>query len=341
MAARFTAGELTTVGRLGFDDATTPPWIMVPMGGRRVVSLVDGAGLTLHLRKFWDPDGKGVITFQEQSHVTGRGVALTPVSAGTVFLDAQDGTGRVVASLEITVKAKVTMSTFVHFVFDRGGRSPSVGLDQALHMIEVANKLYLPQANIELVKRDSGPVRLPFNLERGLPISTPAFNAPRSWFRHSPGPLPCIASREPGATGCLPEESQGRLSAGDFKAIRNYQIQCNVLSHVDPNSDYNMFFVSALEQDRLPSITRAFTPSNLRQIEVNACFIPNAGAQGQVLAHEFGHYLLRPKPSFMGPDGHSNGRNDLMQEYPGPDDLKIPKQQANYMNPSGRQYDTW
>jgi hypothetical protein len=273
--------------------------------------------------------------------MTSRRISLTAISAGTTFLEAKDANGRVQAALEVTVKEKQTYSAFVHFVFDKSGRSAAAGLSEAEHMIDVANKIYLPQANIELSRRDSGPCRLPFDLPQGMPTYLKEFSAPRTWLRNTPGPLPCIASRAPGQEGCLPEEVQGPLSMADFDVIRRYQIMCNLLSHVDRNSDYNIFIVRSLERDPGPYVTRAYTPSSNKGIEINACIIPNGYVNGQILAHEFGHYLLRPKPSFLRPDGHSTGKNDLMQDYMGPDDLKIPKEQANYMNGSGRQYDTW
>jgi hypothetical protein len=116
---------------------------------------------------------------------------------------------------------------------------------------------------------------------------------------------------------------------------------CNILSHVDPNSDYNIFFVQAIDP---PTAAGAFTPTRPGKpdwVAVNACFIPERYANGQTLAHELGHYLLRPWPSFMDPTGHSTGMNDLMQHRPRPGDVKIPKDQSNYMNPSGVKYEKW
>jgi hypothetical protein len=45
------AGTFATFGELpeslGFDDAVTPPWTMVPNSGARKIVLRDGQGLTL------------------------------------------------------------------------------------------------------------------------------------------------------------------------------------------------------------------------------------------------------------------------------------------------------
>jgi hypothetical protein len=337
MAATFATAGRTVEARLGFDNEVSPPWVMVPVDGRKNVVLRGGNGLSLQLRTTW---GTGVVTFQEQSPdpVFGRLIELTAKSPGTAFLEARNATGQMQASLEITVKARMVLRTFVHFIFEKNGRSGAAGLEVAEHMIEVANKLYLPQANIELLRSGSGPCQLPFNLDKGMPIRLEEFNAPRSWLRNTPGPLPCIASRVPDQRGCLPEEVQGPLKTPlDFDRIRKFQITSNILGHVNLTSDYNIFFVRFMDEP----LVGGFTPSTLRGTSVNACIIPDSGTRGQVLAHELGHYLLRPGPSFLGPDGHSTVPGHLMLEDPGPDDIKIPKEQANYMNTSGRQYDTW
>jgi hypothetical protein len=81
----------------------------------------------------------------------------------------------------------------------------------------------------------------------------------------------------------------------------------------------------------------AFSPRNLKSVSINACAIPRWSAFGYNLAHELGHFLLAPEPSFLNLDanGQSGGKNDLMQARPLPKDIKIPKEQANFMNLSG------
>ena len=48
-------------------------------------------------------------------------------------------------------------------------------------------------------------------------------------------------------------------------------------------------------------------------------------------------YLTSPIPSFLGRDGYSSKRGHLLFRTPRPDDIKIPKEQANFMNRSGVQ----
>ena len=337
--AQFTPGELVPLlGRLGFDEQAFPPWVMVPTGGRKIVSLVSGVGLTVQVAPSVDPTGAGVVSVQEEAGVTSRRFVLVAKGAGTAIVKAVGTNGQTLASLEVTVKDKKSLSTCFHLVFESRGRSSSVSQAQFDNMIDVCNKLYLPQANIELVHTVSLSFRVPFNMDRGFPVDQPNFQAPASFFRNIPGPLPCISSRPPGLDGCLPEDSQGALKTPqDFIALRKFQMVSNVVSHVHPQADYNIFFVRAFDQGNAAFITGAFTPSTLAGASINACFIPNFSLRGQVLAHELGHFLLTPKPSFLNAGGHSSGRNDLMQERPGPDDIKIPKEQSNVMNRSGRQ----
>ena len=346
MAAIFTAGELTPLKRLGFDDEAVPPWVMVPKNGTRNVNLKDGDQLSLQIRALWSPGGSSVVTFKEKFRdpLLGRSIELTGIGPGTALLEARDANNnQLQATLEINVKERRTLSVCCCFVVDKSLRRSSAGMGESTTMIEGANLIYLPQANIELSRRNSYAVRLPFDMPRGVPVDLPAFEAPRQWYRPTPGPLPCIASQPPaprrawGSGGCLPEESQGSLSPQNFQALRKYQMLCHILAWVDSTTDYTFFFVSHLDSGGGPFITRAFTPSyNNSSVLVNASIIPSANSYGLVLAHELGHYLLTP--SVLDIRGHSNGKHDLMQERPGHEDLKIPKDQANYMNSSGCQY---
>jgi hypothetical protein len=357
MAAYFAAREVTQLKRLGFDDEAVPPWVMVPMNGTRNVTLMDGDQLSLQIRTLWNPGGSSVVTFQEQSRdpLFGRFIELKGISPGTALLEARDANNNQLrATLEINVKERRTLSVCCCFVVDKSLRRSSAGMGESMTMIEGANLIYLPQANIELSLHNSKAVRLPFDMPRGVPVDIiepgdPSFSVPGQWYRPTtPGPLPCIASQPPaprkpwGAGGCPLEESQGPLSLRDFQAIRRYQMLCNIVAWVDSTTDYTFFLVRDLDR---PFDTGAFTPHRFNsRVALNASIIPGAHANGHVLAHELGHYLLTPGPSFLDSTGHSHGKHDLMQESPGPGDgfkrgdFKIPKDQANYMNSSGCQY---
>ena len=328
MRATF-APEGSALDRLGFDEAASPPWIMVPAdpAKTRIVILKDGAGLSLQLA---NSAKTGIVTFTEQPATGARRILLAGTAPGTVLLEARDSTGAAQATLEITVKAQKKLNTFIHFVFDKKGNSSIKGLTEALQMMNLANKL-LSQANVVMVRRDSGGFTLPFDMERGLPIPV-AFNMPSGWIQ-TPGPWPCISKDPPGPQGCLPPATQGSLSREDFNGIRINNIMANILSHADPRSDYNIFFVRRLDDPGVAP-AQAFTLTNpTTGLVINSCLLPDI-SNGQSLAHEVGHFLLRGA-TFLSRTGHTTGHDDLMTEVPGPFHVKIPKQSANFMNPSG------
>lgn len=351
MAAAFIASEAKSTEQLGFDDAPTPPWVMVPMDGKRLVVLKDGAGLTVQLRG----SGGSIVQFQEMQHAKGRGFLLSSVNPGTAFLEAKNSSGAVQAALEITVKIRKTLSTCFIGVFDQSRRGPVTGLNNAAQILEICNKLYRPQVNLELSHRTSRGVALTFDMPTGVPTIYPPFAQLRNWDRNTPGPLSCVSSRPPASFGrpasgvpfCILEDKivPPLRSAADLEAIRRTQMLINIVVHVDASADYNIFFVKVLDQHAssggLVGFTGAFTPQKVTGVAINACFIQDSVANGHTLAHELGHYLLSPSlfavppPSFLDRDGHSHVFGHLMFPHPGPLDIKIPKEQANLMNISG------
>jgi len=348
VAATFVAGEATPIAQLGFDDEPTPPWVIVPANGSRLVVLKDGTGLSIHLRT--NPGTSAApVKFQEQGHTLGRGILLTGERAGTAFLEALDAANTARATLEITVKERKTLSVCFIGIFDKSHRGPGTGLKNAEQIVEVCNKLYRPQANLELSHKASKGVALTFDMPTGLPTIFPPFAASRSWDRNTPGPLTCISSRPPGSFGtpqsgipfCILEDRviPPMRSADDLEALRRTQILINVVVHLDKKTDYSIFFVKVLDQHAgsggLVGFTGAFTPKTPNGVAINACFMQDSAATGHNLAHELGHFLLDPPAKPLDSDGHSHVRGHLMFPQPGPLDIKIPKSQANMMNKSG------
>jgi hypothetical protein len=276
MTATFAPGDASTITGLGFDAMATPPWLSVPFpGGTKTVLLTGGDGLSLSVAN------TGTVTFQELPRTAaGRPIVITAIRPGTVRLSAGQ------ATLEITVKAPKKLATFIHFVFDKSGRSSNKGLTEAVQAMEVTNKLFVPQANVLLFRRDSGGFHLPFDLPWGVPV-------------------------------------------GDAS------VESNLLSHMDPQSDYNIFFVQQVSEPNSRAVTVAYTPVDSRGRVRNCCIVPNI-ASGQELAHELGHFLLDGFSS-LDVSGHPAGapRDNLMTKVPNTHSLRIPKQQANFMNPSG------
>jgi hypothetical protein len=245
------------------------------LGGTKTVMLTGGDGLSLNVAK------AGTVTFQELPRTAaGRPIVITGTSPGTVRL----GAGQ--ATLEITVKAPKRLATFIHFVFDKSRRSSNKGLTQAMHEIDMANKLLVPQVNVMMFRRDSGGFYLPFDLPWGVPV-------------------------------------------GDAN------VESNLFSHMDPQSDYNIFFVQQVSEPQNHAVTVAYTPADSKGRPRNCCIVPNI-AGFQELAHELGHFLLSGYP-FLDISGHPKGapRDNLMTTVPNTFSVNIPKQQANFMNPSG------
>ena len=276
MATAFAPGDASTTAALGFDSSASPPWLSIPFpGGSRKILLTGADGLTVTVSK------TGTVSFKElPPTAAGRMISITGTQPGTVLL----GAGQ--AALEITVKAPKRLATFIHFVFDKSRRCSNKGIAEALHAIDVANKLLIPQVNVQMNRRDSGGFYLPFDLPWGV-------------------------------------------LAGDTK------IESSIFSHMDPQSDYNVFFVEQVSEPQNKAVTVAYTPTDSTGRILNCCVMPNI-AGGQELAHELGHFLLSGFPN-LDITGHPRmaPRNNLMTKVPNTHSLHIPKEQANFMNPSG------
>jgi hypothetical protein len=320
--------------RLGLDERPSPPWIMVPLGGKRNVTLADGTGLNVALRKAGDSAFCGLRELQGSPR--GRVFELNGLGAKTVFLDAVDASGAAKASLEISVKAKVRLATFFGFVFDSAGRVTPRGYAEAMEIIRVANSIMAPQTNVEMFRQDSGAVRLPFELPGGFPADLGAFSVPKSWYRGGPGMLPCISSRPLGPQGCVMETAvTPPMTKDDFDNLIDYQKLQRLVSNVDPQFDYNIFFVRGFStRSGFTAGTGAYTPRSDSGVALNLCVMPDV-ARGRELAHELCHYLLRASP-LKGPGQHSNDKRDLMFDAPGLEAVWISKDQANVINTSGK-----
>jgi hypothetical protein len=334
-------------GQLGFDELVTPAWVTLPVSSRKNVILKDGQGLSVALR---NPGDTAFLTVAEAAP-TGLGRVFTLTAkqtAKTVFIDATNPTGARVASLEVAVKQPMTLNTFIHFVFDKAGRTTPQGLTGALQTVDVANKIMQPQTNLTIVRGDSGGMRLPFEMPRGVPADFPSFHAPHAFDQAGGRMMECVSSTPLGPEGCMPETDINTLRVGlerektfldaetlkrDFEALRATQMLTNMVNRLSPNFEYHILFITDFDktQGGFASTTGAFTPLALNGVEINCCLMP-PGARGQSLAHELCHFLLRTV--HVGPGRHSSGKNQLMRQAPGLSDVNISKDQANAINPS-------
>jgi len=117
--------------------------------------------------------------------------------------------------------------------------------------------------------------------------------------------------------------------------VGDANVESNLLSHMDPQSDYNIFCVQQVSEPGNHAVTVAYTPVDSKGDPRNCCIIPNI-AGWQEIAHELGHFLLSGFPS-LDFTGHPTGapRDNLMTRFPNTSSVNIPKQQANFMNSSG------
>jgi len=334
-------------GQLGFDELVTPAWVTLSTNISKNVILKDGAGLSVALR---NPGDNAFLTVAEAA-ATGQGRVFTLTAkqnAKTVFINATNSTGTPVVSLEVAVKKPITLNTFIHFVFDKANRTTRLGLSDALKTVEVANKLMQPQTNLTIVRGDSGAMRLPFEMPRGVPADFPNFHAPHSFDQVGGRMMECISSTPLGPEGCMPETDINVLRVGleraktvldaetlkrDFEALRATQMLTNMVNRLPPLFEYHILFIADFDRSQggFATTTGAFTPLALNGVEINCCLMPPA-ARGQSLAHELCHFLLRTV--HVGLARHSAGVNQLMRQAPGLSDINISKDQANAINPS-------
>jgi len=140
----------------GLDKASAgkAPWLLVPLAGSNFVNVLNGGAVRS-------------VTLNDPS--VARAVFLNPglqvfgLRHGTTLLKLRDAAGRVLARLDVSVKRKRTVRTSFFFVEDSDGtrteRTPADidplgsfvgGLDA---LVTAVNGIYLPQANVEFVKK--------------------------------------------------------------------------------------------------------------------------------------------------------------------------------------------
>jgi hypothetical protein len=125
---------------------------MVPLGGSRFVQLLNGRSVRQVTSN--KPNIARAVNL-------GVAVQVFGVAHGTTIIKARDASGRVVARLDVSVKRKKTVRTSFHFVEDKDGTrtartpanaDPATG-DNLDRLITKLNRIFLPQANVEFVKK--------------------------------------------------------------------------------------------------------------------------------------------------------------------------------------------
>lgn len=136
----------------GVPGTGVAPWIMVPRGGSRFVRLLNGNDV-----RQVTSDNPNIATALN----LGVAVQVFGISHGKTTLKARDSHGRFVARLDVSVKRRRTVRTSFHFVQDKkrrtmrtpGNVDPQRTGDSLDTLITKINKIYIPQANVEFIKK--------------------------------------------------------------------------------------------------------------------------------------------------------------------------------------------
>jgi hypothetical protein len=282
----------------GLPSGAPSPWLMVPHDNDAFVCLQTGAGLALQNSQ----DSQAMISITEAGGPSAqnqslRNFTIRGLTLGNGIVEARQGSS-VLARLQYTVFDRLAFSVRFFTVRDKGPRHWSRrALSDAPKMISLANKLFLPQANV-LFTMD-GPFADDVNLE--LPDILPDIRSmlspgPHTYQTHVFGPVHF------GVPGPSPDWTAWTAI---FKPA------------LPDKKKFNVFFVWRTDDPNTPALTYG-----------NCCFIQDGIARPEhVFAHESGHFLL-------GPDfephtgGHSNGPADLMQSTRRDDFVKVPMDQA-------------
>lgn len=195
----------------GFDATVTPRWQMVPSGGQKTVILHNADGLQVVSRN------TGVVTVEDVPKCFvhgGRELILKGKVKGTSFIDVKNG-AQVLASLEISVRNKKIIKASFHVMADSGGHKSKRGTASVAGWVATMNKIFLPQANIEVLKQRAIDVKLTQNL----------------------GAVVRFVGKDEIAAGVAASEHEWDI----------------VTAKGDGSADFNVFFVWEYEQDINPA----------------------------------------------------------------------------------------
>jgi hypothetical protein len=308
--AEFTAAQADEAHHfgLGLDDsapassdfepaAGNAPWLMIPRDDDAFFRLKDGAGLTLQ----GSMQSRGIILMEEEGGPNAqnsqlRSIKIRGLSPGNGVIEARQG-GSVVARLRYSVFEQVQCLTRFFTVRDKGGHWSRRPTTEAKAMVDLANKLFKPQANVSFY------------------FDGPWLDAVETVL---PDVLPDIRSMQSPGTPLYywgPQQLSGPLPA---TASPDYVVWSAIFKPaIQDRRVFNVFFVWKTDDFNTPAATLG-----------NCMFMQDGIArQGHVFAHEAGHFCLgsdwHPKSG-----GHSFGPHDLMQQTRRDDFIKIPMDQA-------------
>lgn len=196
----------------GFDGTVNPPWLMIPLGGIKHVSLLEGRGLNLVSS---DPSVISVSTSEPFSGTVLAGARIVTVTVrglrpGTAFIEARQGTS-VKARLEVAVKRPKAIRVAFNFVRDNAGHQTRRTPASVSQYLAVMNRIYTPQSNIHFRRHTVRWVTVNKNLGNVVRFSSHLHGVPTAQHEWD-----------------------------------------DVSKHADSTADFNVFFVWEYEQDNTP-----------------------------------------------------------------------------------------
>lgn len=244
----------------GFDDTTSPRWLMLPLEGTfRQMQVVNADGLTL-------VSSDDRVAFPQPALFRQAGpvrITRSPQvfrvfsgKPGDAEIRAVDASGRIRARLLVSVLPRLTVKTAFHFISNAryGTRTRSPG--DEVRLLEVVNEIWEPQANVhfEQIAKNVGRPPVVMTNRLGDEINA-ANNAARDWVA--------------------------------------------VIAHRDTKAQFNVFFVREFETDAEGTLDRGgnVTDSADAGTVFGECIFEDdiSGTRpetaGVALAHEAGHAL--------------------------------------------------
>ena len=219
-----------------------PPWQMVPIGGSKIVSVVNANQVASVTSR--NVNVARVLFL-------GTAVQIFGVSHGTTLIKLRDANGRVLARLDVSVKRKKIVRTSFFFVDDNANHKSTRSLSDADAAITGMNDVWLPQANIQFVKKN---VTKPLTFNRN-------FNTEVRFTSHLPG-----------------------------VAVAEHEWDI-VVARRDFGADFNVFFVTEYEDDTNLTTDNADAGTLAHQKSCLCDDTLNGHGLGVVLAHEAGHNM--------------------------------------------------
>lgn len=221
----------------------SPPWQMVPLGGSKIVRIQNGQDI-----RSVTCNNTGIA----RALLLGpNAVQIFGVSHGTTLLKVRNASGRVLARLDVSVKRRKTVRTSFFFVKDNSGNETTRPLGDADTAIAGMNDIWLPQANVEFVKKN---VTKPLTFARN-------FGTEVRFTAHL---------------------------AGVAAAEHEWDI---VVARRDPGADFNVFFVTEYEDDTNLATDNADAGTIAHQKSCLCDDNLTGHTLGLVLAHEAGHNM--------------------------------------------------